>query len=51
MELLNNDKALSYVGGAKFTMAVGIFIASAVSFILGVFDGFSNPKVCNNAKR
>ncbi len=47
MEILKNDQALSYIGGVKFTMGFGIFIASAVSFVLGIFDGFSNPKACN----
>jgi len=44
MELLTKESALEYKGGAKITLGIATFWAAVTAFVLGVIDGFSNPK-------
>ena len=47
MQNLNANESIKYVGGAKFTIGLVSALAFITSFILGVFDGYFNPKSCN----
>ena len=47
MEVLNNDEMLEVKGGGLgFWIAVG----AAVTFIIGVIDGITNPTACRQKK-
>ena len=48
MEILNDSDSMKYSGGAKITTGFIIFFSAIGSFILGIIDGLSNPKVCNS---
>lgn len=48
MITLNDNEAINYTGGAKITTGFVIVFTAITSFILGVFDGLTNPKVCNS---
>ena len=50
MVILNDKESTLYTGGAKITTGAAILITSIVSFVLGLFNGFSNPKACNNGR-
>ena len=50
MVILNEKESVTYTGGAKITAGVAILITSIVSFVMGLFEGFSNPKACNNGR-
>lgn len=45
MKELTNKEMLEVTGGIK--AYVGAIIAGVVTFILGIIDGYSNPKSCN----
>lgn len=47
MITIDNNEAMKYSGGAKISTGLVIFITALGSFILGIFDGLSNPKACN----
>lgn len=47
MQNLNANESIKYVGGAKFTIGLVSALTFITSFILGVFDGYFNPKACN----
>lgn len=47
MITLSDKESLNYVGGAKITAGLVMILAAVGSFILGLIDGFSNPKACN----
>ncbi|MBQ6840621.1 MAG: hypothetical protein IJO63_00695 [Bacilli bacterium] len=48
MVTLNEQEAIQYTGGGKITTGFVIFFTAITSFVLGVFDGLSNPKACNS---
>ena len=50
MVILNEKESVALKGGAKITASAAILITSIVSFVLGLFEGFSNPKACNNGR-
>ena len=50
MQNLNANESIKYVGGAKFTIGLVSALAFITSFILGVFDGYFNPKACKKIK-
>ena len=43
---LNNEEMLSVKGGA-ITTKIASLIGGAVIFLIGLVDGFINPKKCN----
>ena len=43
--LTNND--LKNINGGGISFAVGALIVAGVIFIIGVIDGYVNPKSCN----
>lgn len=44
--ILKDNEAQKYTGGGKVAAAIGVAIGFAVAFVLGIFDGYSNPKAC-----
>ena len=50
MVILNDNESALYSGGAKLTAGAAVLITSIVSFVFGFFEGFSNPKACNNGR-
>ncbi len=47
MKVLNNAEMLEVKGGG-IGATLWAIIGGAVVFVIGVFDGFMNPKKCNN---
>ena len=46
MECINNEKLAEIKGGA-FNWGILAGIGAAISFIIGVIDGWVNPQKCN----
>ena len=46
MKELNNEEMLNIKGGA-FGYKLASIIGGAIIFVIGVIDGFMNPKKCN----
>lgn len=42
-----SNKELTMISGGGVNLGVGMIIASAVIFIIGVIDGFVRPLKCN----
>ena len=47
MKVLNNDEMMEVKGGG-FGSTIAAIISGAIVFFMGVFDGFMNPRKCNN---
>lgn len=47
MKVLNEQEMLECNGGAKLSAGVVGLVVGIVSFILGIIDGYTNPKKCN----
>ena len=47
MDILNENEMISYQGGVKISIGVVTAITAAITFFLGVWDGYKNPKACN----
>lgn len=45
--ILKDNEAKSIMGGSKVAVAIGIALGAVVSFVLGLIDGYNNPKACN----
>lgn len=45
MNRLNDDKLREINGGSK--IVVGLLIASGITFLIGVIDGYIRPLRCN----
>jgi hypothetical protein len=48
MEILNDEKAMKYVGGFRLTKTIAALIGGVAAFVLGIIDGLSNPRRCGN---
>jgi len=42
------EKELSQIEGGGFSWGVAAVIGAAITFIIGVIEGYTNPKACNN---
>jgi len=49
MKELDKKEMLSIDGGANGILITSI-ITAVITFITGIFHGYSNPKVCNGGK-
>ena len=47
MREINKKEMLSIEGGADPVLVTAI-VSAIVTFIVGIFSGYSNPKRCNN---
>jgi len=43
-----NDEELKKVEGGGFSWGIAAGIIAAVTFIIGVIEGYTNPSKCNN---
>lgn len=45
--LINSEEAIKCQGGGKISIGLVTVLTAIGSFILGLIDGYTNPKACN----